>query len=397
MSAIADGSTKISGFPPGRDCARSVALVQALGVETDRDGDVLTVEGVGLEGLKEPATSLDAGNSGSTARMACGLLAPQAFDCRITGDASLSQRPFERVVRPLTRMGASLRTTEGGLPVTIEGRRPLHGIDYSLPVPSAQVKTAVLLAGLRADGATTVRERLHSRNHTEIALREFGVEILESNGAVRVTGHETLQGARFDVPGDFSSAAFFITAAAFLPGSELVVEHVGLNPTRTGLLNVLRDMGADIRVEIESEGKGEAAGNVRVRGRELHGTVVTAEQLPAMIDEIPVLAVAAAFADGATRVEGAAELRVKESDRLAAIVEGLRALGADVETLPSGFVIHGGRVLEPSSLRTFGDHRMVMAWAVASLGMDGDCTMDHLDQVKISYPGFWEILDQLVR
>jgi 3-phosphoshikimate 1-carboxyvinyltransferase len=396
MGAIARGRTRVTGFPPGQDCARSVALVRALGVDASLDEDRLTVEGVGADGLESPAADLDAGNSGTTARLACGLLAPQAFDSRLVGDESLSQRPFDRVVTPLARMGASLETTSGKLPLLIHGGRRLHGIDYELPVASAQVKTAVLLAGLYADGMTRVIEKLTSRNHTEIALRGFGVELDEAAGGVGVSGGSVLRGGDFRVPGDFSSAAFFIATAACLPGSDLVVERVSLNETRTALLGVLDAMGAQIDVEPDAIVAGqEPIGTIRVRGRKLHGTTVSADRLPAMIDEIPILAVVATQAEGATLVDGASELRVKESDRLKAIVEGLRALGADVEERESGLTIHGGSELRPAHLQSYGDHRMVMSWAMASLLVGGDCTIDHLDQVKISYPGFWEALDQL--
>ena len=398
LGAIAHGRTRIEGFPPGRDCGRTVDLVRSLGVEAKQQDAALEIEGVGLHGLQAPEQDLDAGNSGSTARMACGYLAPQRFECRIVGDESLSQRPIDRVVKPLAAMGASIETSGGRLPLTIHGGRELHGIDYELPIPSAQVKTAILLAGLHASGTTRVRETLPSRNHTEIALRGFGAEPVIDHGVVSLHRVARLSAGHFRVPGDFSSAAFFLTAAAFLPDSDLVVENVGLNPTRAALLDVLLDMGADIHVEPHETDDGEEPiGNIRVRGQKLHGAVVPADKLPAMIDEVPILAVAAAFADGTTRVEGASELRVKESDRLTAIIEGLDALGADVAEIPDGFVVKGGRQLSPASLATYGDHRMVMAWAIASLGVDGDCTIDHLDQVKISYPGFWETLEYLAR
>lgn len=404
MGAVASGRTHVEGFPPGQDCRRSIALVQALGVDARLEGTSLTIEGVGAHGLKCSAADLDAGNSGTTARLACGLLAPQPFTSRLVGDASLSQRPFARVVTPLEAMGAVFETTGGKLPVTIRGRQDLHGIDYQLPVPSAQVKTAILLAGLYASGTTRVRETLPSRNHTEIALRGFGVELQQEDGSVAVSGGSRLTAGPFRVPGDFSSAAFFIAAAACMPGSDLIVENVSLNATRTGLLDVLADMGAAIEVEPDApdapdaiEAEREPIGTIRVRGRTLHGTSVPPERLPSLIDEVPILAVAATQAEGSTTIEGASELRVKESDRLAAIVSGLRALGANVDERESGFTVHGGQSLGPASLRSHGDHRMVMAWAIASLLADGDCTIDHLDQVKISYPGFWGTLDRLVQ
>lgn len=398
LAAIAEGRSRIEGFSTGQDCASTLGLVRALGVPTSKNGDVVEIQGRGLSGLTAPPSALDAGNSGSTARMACGILAAQPFDSRIVGDESLSRRPFDRVVRPLTEMGGSFQCTGVGLPLTVRGVPGLRGIDYELPIPSAQVKTAILLAGLFAEGTTRVREATASRNHTEVALAAFGAPPLLAEGtiAVRGGGQTRLQGGRFRLPGDFSSAAFFIGAAAFLPGSELVVSGVGLNPTRAGFLRVLKEMNADIRVETASETYGgEPVGEILVRGRALSGTTVPAELVPSLIDELPILAVVAAFADGTTRVEGATELRVKETDRLNAILAGLRALGADVTELPDGFEVRGGPKLQPARLRSFGDHRMVMAWAMASLALGGGCAIDDMDQVKISYPGFWNTLERL--
>jgi 3-phosphoshikimate 1-carboxyvinyltransferase len=401
LAALASGRSRLEGFPPGQDCASTLGVLRSLSVDISRDGDAVSIDGRGLEGLQAPRTDLDCGNSGSTARMVCGILAGQPFGSRLVGDESLSRRPLNRVVVPLTRMGASIETTGGFLPMTITGGRRLRSIDYELPVASAQVKTAVLFAGLYADGVTRVKETLPSRNHTELALQAFGASPVIRPGEVEIQGGASLSPGRFAIPGDISSAAFFIGAASFLAGSELVVENVGLNPTRAEFLEALKAMGADIEVETHSSGPngGEPQGRIVVRGRELQGVVIPRERVPALIDELPILAVVAAFASGTTRVEGASELRVKESDRLAAIVSGLRALGVDVTELEDGFEIRGagfGRALSPASLRSFGDHRMVMAWAVAALGVDGECAIDHLDQVKISYPGFWQTLDRLV-
>lgn len=396
LAAIAEGPSRLERFAPGQDCGSTLSVVRALGVGVEQRDDVVTIAGVGPRGLAAPDGALDAGNSGTTARLACGLLAAQPFASALVGDESLSRRPFERVILPLTRMGARLESTEGHLPVRIRGGGRLEGIDYELPVPSAQVKTAVLLAGLFADGRTTVRERLASRDHTEIALRGFGASPRVERGIVSVEGGARLVGGRFRLPGDVSSAAFFIGAAAFLEGSEVVVENVGLNPTRTAFLDVLRAMGADITIEPEPVEEGhEPMGTLRVRGRALRGTEVAPERVPALIDEIPLLAVVAAFAEGTTRFSGVSELRVKETDRLGAILAGLEALGAAVSVQPDGFEVHGGRKLHPAPLESHGDHRMVMAWAVASLGLDGACTISSLDQVKISYPGFWRTLERL--
>jgi 3-phosphoshikimate 1-carboxyvinyltransferase len=395
LAALASGRSRLEGFPPGQDCASTLGVLGGLAIGITRDGDAVEVEGRGLEGLRRPQAELDCGNSGSTARMSCGILAAQPFESRLVGDESLSRRPFDRVVVPLTRMGAAIETAGGFLPLTLSGGRRLRGIDYELPIASAQVKTAVLFAGLYADGITRVRESVSSRNHTELALLAFGASPVVRPGEIEIRSGARLSPGRFRIPGDFSSAAFFIGAAAFLEGSELVVESVGLNPTRAAFLEALTAMGADIEVESASD-SGEPWGRIVVRGRELRGVEIPRERVPALIDEIPILAVVAAFASGTTRVEGASELRVKESDRLSAIVEGLRALGADVTELADGFEVRGGRALKPARLRTFGDHRMVMAWAIAALGIDGDCGIDHIDQVRISYPGFWQTLDRLV-
>ncbi|HXV61221.1 MAG TPA: 3-phosphoshikimate 1-carboxyvinyltransferase [Vicinamibacteria bacterium] len=397
LAAISRGRSRLEAFPPGRDCASTLELIRTLGVQVNEEGSSVTIIGRGLGGLVAPHSDLDAGNSGSTARMATGLLAGQSFDSRIVGDSSLSRRPFDRVVNPLTEMGGVFETTDGRLPLRILGGHPLHGISYTLPVPSAQVKTAVLFAGLFASGRTTVRESTLSRNHTEIGLAGFGIPVVVANGTVSIEGGRDPIGNEFRLPGDFSSAAFFVGAAASLPGSDLVVRGVGLNPTRTGLLRALRAMDADVEWEPAPSPGGEPMGTIRVRGRELHGFSLDPSEIPTLIDEIPILAVVAAFAEGPTRLEGLGELRVKESDRLYAIQQGLRALGVRIEPLESGIVIHGGPgELRPARLRSYGDHRMVMAWAIASLGVGGDCEIDHLDQVKISYPGFWETLDRLL-
>ncbi len=396
LAAVASGRSRLEGFPPGQDCASTLGVLRALSVEVDQEEDAVEIQGRGLRGLAAPTAPLDCGNSGSTARMAAGILAGQSFESRLVGDESLSRRPLDRVVVPLTRMGASIETDRGFLPMTMAGGGRLRGIDYELPIASAQVKTAVLFAGLYADGVTRVREAVASRNHTELALSAFGASPIVRPGEIEIRSPASLSSGRHQIPGDFSSAAFFMGAAAFLAGSELLVENVGLNPTRALFLEALREMGADIEVESAPGDASERKGRVFIRGRELRGVRIPREKVPALIDELPILAVVAAFASGETRVEGASELRVKESDRLSAIVEGLRALGADVIELEDGFEIRGGKPLRPARLRSFGDHRMVMAWAVAALGVEGECEIDHLDHVRISYPGFWQTLGRLV-
>ncbi len=403
LSALASGRSTIENYAPGDDCQKTLGILQSLGLTVGHQNRAVQIDGVGFFGFQPPSGSLDSGNSGSTARMVCGLLAGQQFDTRIDGDASLRRRPMRRVMDPLSRMGAhieALQPDADRLPLLIHGGRSLKGIDYELPVPSAQVKTAVLLAGLHAEGQTRVRESLATRNHTEIALLRFGVPLrLESDGAA-VHGGTKLEPVNYRIPGDLSSAAFFIVAAAVLPGSDLVVHHVGLNPTRTGLLHALISMGARIDIEPSSPANpgDEVVGTIHVTGSELSGTKIPSEMVPTLIDEIPILAVAAALAQGETVIRGASELRHKESDRLRAIATGLETLGVDVETWPDGLLIkggRGGRPLRNGRLTSHGDHRMAMAWAVASLAADGPCTVTDRDCVAVSYPGFWEDLDRL--
>jgi len=408
LSALAEGRSTIENYAPGDDCRKTLGVLQSLGLRVGHENSTVQVDGVGFFGFQPPDGFLDAGNSGSTARMVCGLMAGQRFDTRIHGDPSLSRRPMRRVMDPLSRMGALIESDgpdEDRLPLLIHGGRALRGIDYELPVPSAQVKTAVLLAGLHAEGQTRVREPLATRDHTELALLRFGVPVrLERDGAA-VHGGAPLEPVSYRIPGDVSSAAFFIAAAAALPGSDLVVHHVGLNPARTGFLRALKSMGACIDIEPSSPvnpGE-EVVGSIHVVGSELTGTEIHAEMVPSLIDEIPILAVAAALAHGKTVIRGASELRHKESDRLHAIAEGLESLGTEVETKPDGLVIQGGqgqggqggRPLRNAHLTSHGDHRMAMAWAVASLAVDGPCIVTDRDCVAVSYPGFWEELDRL--
>ena len=397
LSAIAQGNSKIVGFPPGNDCQRTLQLVQMLGINAQFNNETLEIEGAGLAGLKNPKTQINAGNSGTTARLACGVLCAQNFTSNILGDKSLSKRPFNRVVNPLSQMGASFKTTQGRLPITIYGGQKLHGIDYTLPVPSAQVKTAVLLAGLFAEGTTSVREKIRSRDHTEIALTNFGADITVEENTVKLSPGKQLFSGQWEVPGDFSSAAFFIAAAACIPRSDLLVKAVNLNPTRTGLLNILKKMGANIQVEPKSHTtNGELSGNIRVLGSQLRGTDVSETSLVSMIDEVPILALVATQAEGVTTIQGASELRVKESNRLASIIDGLRALGAEVDEIEDGFTVRGGKKLRPASLKTHGDHRMIMTWAIASLLVEGDCSVDHIENVNISYPDFHKTLQDIV-
>jgi len=396
LAAIAEGETVVEGFLRAADCIQTVHCLRLLGVPIEEEADRLVVHGVGLRGLREAEDVLDAGNSGTTMRLLCGILAGQPFHTVITGDASLRRRPMDRVVIPLREMGARIEGRVGGkyAPLAIRGG-DLRGIDYTLPVPSAQVKSAVLLAGLYAEGPTTVQEPLPSRDHTERMLAAFGVEVSRGAQLVTVNPPGKLRGTRVQVPGDFSSAAFLLVAAAAHPGAEVVLENVGLNPTRTGALEVLREMGAWIEVVHREELGGEPVGDLLVRGGPLKGTRITEDRIPRLIDEIPILCIAAAVAEGETVIHGAGELRVKESDRLAAVTAGLRALGISVEELPDGFVVQGGR-FRGGRVHSFGDHRIAMSFAVAGLLSEEPVVVEDAECIGVSFPGFEEAIRQLI-
>lgn len=391
MGALSKEGIEVSHFSPGADCASTLSCLERLGHVVCRDGENLRVHRG--ETLAEGGV-LDAGNSGTTARLLCGLLAGMAgIFAVITGDASLSRRPMGRVVDPLRTLGARIDGCDGGrrLPLSIRGTR-LCGGTYTLPVASAQVKSALLLAGLSAQGSVTVVEPRKSRDHTELLLEHLGVPLKREKGAVTVFPYDDLPGGSWRVPGDFSSAAFWIVAASLVDGSELSLPGVNLNPTRTGLLSVLERMGLASSVEGSPRAGGEPVGTVAVRSSSLRGTVVDGEEVPTLVDELPLLAVAATQAEGVTEVRGAEELRVKECDRIAAVAEGLSALGADIEERRDGWIIRGGRPLRGGSVSSRGDHRIAMAFAVADLIADGPVVVDDEACVAISYPGF---LDQL--
>ncbi|RMF98619.1 MAG: 3-phosphoshikimate 1-carboxyvinyltransferase [Gammaproteobacteria bacterium] len=392
LGAIARGRTEIDGFLPGQDCLATLAAVRALGVRVEQpSGDRVLVDGVGLQGLQPPAGPLDMGNSGTAIRLLAGLLAGQRFDSVLTGDESLRRRPMERLAEPLRLMGAVIDTRAGCAPLTIHGGRRLHGIDYRLPVASAQVKSAILLAGLYASGETRVREPAVTRDHTERMLLQFGAPLARSDRSAGIRGGGELSAAEVQVPGDFSSAAFFLLAATVTPGSDLLIERVGLNPTRTGLLEILRRMGADIETEtLPAPPGGEPVGNLRVRHARLRGIDVPAALVPLAIDEFPVVFVAAALADGVTTIRGAEELRHKESDRIAVVLRGLRALGVAAEERPDGAVIRGGR-LAAGRVDSAGDHRVAMAFAAASAVAGGPLEIADTANVATSFPNFLDL------
>ncbi len=389
LASIAEGVTRISGFLEGDDAIATMNAFRALGVRVDgpERGDV-TVHGAGLHGLKPPAAPLDCGNAGTAMRLLAGLLAGQRFDCELTGDESLRRRPMKRVADPLNRMGASIETAEGGRPpLRVRGGRKLTGIDYALPMASAQVKSALLLVGLYADGRTCVTEPAPTRDHTERMLEAFGCTVERKGRTVCVRGGATLRATTIEVPADISSAAFFLVGAAMVPGSDLTLEYVGMNPTRTGVIEILRLMGADLEMRNERLAGGEPVADIRVRGTALRGVAVPPQLVPLAIDEFPALFVAAANANGTTVVTGAAELRVKESDRIQVMADGLQALGAHAEPTRDGMRVtggsyHGGRV------SSHDDHRAAMAFAMAGLRASGAVTVTDCANVTTSFPGF---------
>ena len=390
LAALTDGPCLIRNYLAGEDCLGTLRVLQQLGVRMEEQGTGnWLVHGVSGK-FRKPEGDLDCGNSGTTMRLMSGLLAAQPFRSRLTGDASLSKRPMRRIMEPLGLMGAGLSTegADGRPPLVVEGTAGLRAIEYLLPVPSAQVKSAVLLAGLLAKGKTTVIQPVQTRDHTERMLEHFGVPVEKHGDRISVQGGVLPQTRDFDVPGDISSAAFWLVAAAAKPGCHLTIEGLGLNPTRIGILKVLERMGARIGVKEQKSGSGEPFGTVEVEGGELRGTTIEGAEIPNVIDEIPVLAVAAALAKGTTVIKDAAELRVKESDRLAVVAHHLKAMGADVEELPDGMVIRGGHPLHGAHLESHGDHRIAMAFAIAGLFATGETVITGTECVETSYPGF---------
>jgi 3-phosphoshikimate 1-carboxyvinyltransferase len=390
LGAMAHGETQITNFSSAADCASTLSCLRALGVEIRRTGNDVTIVGRGPEAWKGPAEPLDAQNSGSTLRMLAGALAARPFRSVLTGDASLRRRPVERVAVPLREMGATLAGTEGKPPLTIDGAT-LRGIHYKLPVASAQVKTAVLLAGLQAQGRTTVTEPGASRDHTERLLPLFGVNIQRDGLTASIDGPARLTGTRLVIPGGADSAAFLVVAGLILPGSEVRIDGVLLNPARTAFLEVLRAMGGDIRTTVDAQ-EPEPIGSIEVRASRLRGTDVPPSLVPGLIDEVPALAAAAAFAEGTFRVSGAAELRVKESDRIAAIAEGFRRLGADITEQPDGLEIRGGKPLSAATVRAHDDHRIAMSLAIAALATKGETEIEGAECASVSFPEFYDFL-----
>ena len=399
LSALADGTSSIHGYSTGGDCRSTLDCLRALGASVEEvartpEGLSLRITGRGLGGLRQPSTPLDAGNSGSTMRMLAGVLAAHPFRATMIGDDSLSRRPMRRVIVPLERMGARVASNDGRPPLTIDGLASPVPIDFQPEVPSAQVKSAVLLAGLHSDGVTRVRESTATRDHTERALAAFGVEVQQDAQGIGIQGGQRLTARQLAVPGDISSAAFWMVAAASLSGSEIVIAHVGLNPTRTGIIDILRRIGADVVVEEDQGSSGEPIGTITVRHRDVGAVVIEPHEVPGVIDELPVLA-ALATHGGDLLVTGAQELRVKESDRISALADGFRRMGASIEELPDGFHVRGRERLRGGDVHARNDHRLAMAFAVAALGATGPTTIHDAGAAAVSYPAFFSVLESL--
>ena len=400
LAGIAEGPSRLENYSTGADCASTLGCMRALGVEWERDEKgAIELKGRGLS-LVSPAHSLDCGNSGSTMRMLCGIVAGQRFPSEMTGDESLSRRPMQRVITPLSAMGAKIESRDGKPPLRITGA-PLKGIDYRMPVASAQVKSCVLFAGLYADGETRVEEPLHTRDHTELALRAFGAQLEQKaaasgGGEVRIRGGQRLRGIEARIPGDLSSAAFFLCAAALFPGSQLTLPNLLMNPTRARLLEILMQVGLRVSVTQLDQIHGEVVGTLQVEGGQLKGVTIAGADSAALIDELPVLAAIAPFSEQGIEIHDARELRVKESDRIAAVAENLRRMGAQVEENEDGLKIRGGQNLHGAELDSFSDHRIAMAFAVAALRARGEILIRGAESAAISYPAFFETLERVV-
>jgi len=401
LASIAHGDSQVHNYSTGADCQSTLACMRALGADygfAEQNGRrVLVIHGKGSNGLKPPSAMLDAGNSGSTIRMLSGILAAQPFTSRITGDESLVKRPMRRILTPLTNMGACIEATNDQFaPLTIHGSR-LRGIDYTLPVASAQVKSCTLLAGLYAEGETIVREPVATRDHTEVALRELGADITIHPRLVHLRGGARLAGKPLFVPGDISAAAFFIVAALIVPGSDLIVTNVGLNPTRTALLDILRGMGASIKLLRIEEVNGELIGNLEVKTSPVRGGVIEGAATASVIDEIPILAVLGAASEEGLVVRDAAELRLKETDRIETIAANLRRMGVGVETAREGFEVPGRQKFQAAEIDSCGDHRIAMAFSIAALAANGPCIIRDAGAASVSFPEFFETLREVAR
>ena len=397
LAAIADGVSKIENYSLGADCQSTLACIQALGARVEKRDGALSIEGRGLDGLRQPAAMLDAGNSGSTIRMLSGILAAQPFVTRIGGDDSLSRRPMERIMKPLAEMGAGIEARENRFPPLIIHGTGLHPIEYTLPVASAQVKSCVLLAGLYAAGRTTVHEPVRTRDHTELALREFGADVEVQRKSISVTGRPHLKARDLRVPGDLSAAAFFLVAALIVAESNLTIRSVGLNPTRSALLDFLASMGAALKVLDITQTGGELIGDVAVKKSRIRGGLLEKARTAALIDEIPVLAVLGAASEEGLIVRDAAELRVKETDRIRTIAQNFQRMGLAIEIHPDGFQVPGRQRFRAAELDSFGDHRIAMAFSVAALAADGPCIIEGAEAASVSFPEFFDTLHRVTQ
>lgn len=395
FGSLASGTTKISHFLNGADCLSTISCFRKMGIAIEQNQDSVLVHGKGLHGLSAPSSILDVGNSGTTTRLISGILAGQNFSSELNGDASIQSRPMKRIMTPLMAMGADITSLKGNscAPLRICGK-PLHAIHYDSPVASAQVKSCVLLAGLYADGITSVTEPVLSRNHTEIMLNYFGASVTSHGTTASISPNPALMAREIFVPGDISSAAYFIAAGLLAPNSEILLKNVGINPTRDGLLRICQAMGADITL-LNPSMEGEPTADLLIRTSSLHGTTVGGDIIPTLIDEIPMIAVMAAFAEGTTVIKDAAELKVKESDRITVMVENLKRMGADIEATDDGMIIHGGKPLHGAVIDSYADHRIAMSFAVAGAVCDGPLSIRGAECVNISYPEFYQDLYSL--
>ena len=392
LGSLANGVTKVTGFLEGEDALSTLKAFQAMGVKIERDGDNVTIHGVGINGLKKPSAPLDLGNSGTSIRLMSGILAAQAFDCELHGDESLSKRPMGRVINPLTEMGAVIKSNDGKPPLKITGGQKLKGIHYDLPVASAQVKSCVLLAGLYADGDTCVTEPAPTRDHTERMLKGLGYEVNVNNNQMCLTGGGELTATEIQVPSDISSSAFFMVAASIAPKADITLMGVNVNPTRTGVIDILKLMGANLNLMNEREIGGELLADIRIQSAQLKGIHIPEELVPLAIDEFPVMFIAASCAEGETILTGAKELRVKESDRIQVMADGLSILGIDNEVLEDGIKIQGGKFQKPTDIiKSHHDHRISMSFAIASLRCEHTIEIDGVDNVMTSFPSFVEL------
>lgn len=396
FGSLARGTTEIHNFLQGADCLSTIACFRSMGVDIENQKDKVLVRGRGIRGLKKPEHVLDCGNSGTTTRLISGILAAQNFTTTLTGDASIRKRPMKRIIDPLSQMGAKIRclNDNGCAPMEITGS-PLCGIDYPSPVASAQVKSAILLAGLYADGETSVTEPYVSRDHTERMLSLFGADVRTEGTTARIRPVNELYGQKILVPGDISSAAFFIVAGLIVPGSELLIRNVGINPTRNGILKVCQNMGARLTLINENDDRGEPTADILVKSSSLHGTAIGGAIIPTLIDELPVIAAMACFAEGETIIRDAAELKVKESNRIDVMVQGLTSMGADVQETEDGMIIRGGRPLHGAIIDSKLDHRIAMTFAVAACVAEGETEILGAECVNISYPEFYKDLERL--